>query len=389
MALVELSSLIIPNTREDLFAVGLDIMAGLDVDVESWSSGDPTRSLLYATSVQLESYEAMSTGAIRGGFLDTAEDNWLSLHAAKNYNTPRREATYASCVLRFTNASGELHTIELGDTVASSATGKTYRVTDLPFGGTLAAPNGSTLDVEVTAEEAGSDSNATAGEIDTMISPARALVTVSNTTAATATDEEQDAPLRDRARGRLDILSPNGAHGAHDYVVRTPEFNGGASVTRSRTVGNSTTGTVTVYVAGDSGAVTGGDVTLCQTAVETYSEPITIRVTVVNSSNVVHAVSYSLWVYDSINLTSSEIETLVEDALQDGIRSRDLGGDIIPPATTGKLYKSFLEATILRAVHPHGFRVSVTAPAVDVDLAINQVSVLGAVTPTITVVEAP
>jgi hypothetical protein len=389
MALVELSVLIVPITREEYFATGLTTISALGVDTETWESGDPTRSTLYAHCVQLESADAFDVGAIKGGFLDTAEGNWLSLHAAKNYATPRREATYATCTVRFTNSSGETHEIELGDIVSVEATGKEYRVTDLPFGGTLAAPNASTLDVEVTALEAGSDSNAGVGDIDKIVSPARANVTVTNTTAATATNEESDPSLRDRARGRLDILSPNGAHGAYDYIVRTPEFNGGASVTRSRTVGNSFTGEVTVYVAGDSGAVSGGDVTLCQTAVETWCEPICIQATVTNTSNLVQAVTYELWVYDSINLTSAEVEDLVDEALAAGILARDLGGDIIPPAVTGKLYKSFLEATILRAVHPHGFRVSVTTPAADVNMAINQVATLGTVTPTIHLVEAP
>lgn len=380
-----LETLLEEETEATLLAKLYAVLSAVGVDAESFAEGDPTRSELYAVARTQEAKEDIATGAIRGGFLDLAEGAWLDVKCVSDFDLPRREATYATCPVRYTNTSAELHTIAAeDDTFRNSTTDATYKNTT---GGTLAP--GGTLDVTVEAEVAGSDSNAAPGEIDELVT-VRAGVTVTNLTAAIATNAESDADYRARAKGKLASFSPNGPKGAYDYVVTTPELNGGAAVTRSRTIGNSTTGTVTVYVAGESGAVAAGDVTLCQTAVETYCEPICIGATVVSAAALTQAVTYRLWVYDSINLTSAEIEDLVADALATAFSEREIGGDIIPPATTGSLYLSFVEATILRAVHPHGFRVEVTTPAADVAMAINQVLALGTVTATaITIVEAP
>lgn len=389
-----LESLLEEETEATLLAKLYAVLSAVDLDVESFAEGDPTRSEVYAIARTQEAKESIVTGAIRGGFTDTAEDAWLDVCVQSLFDVERRGASYATCTVRYTNGSSQLFTIDPEeDTARNSTTGATYRNTGAtPTDDTLVqrtlAPGG-TLDLIFAAEVAGSDSNATTGEIDELVT-GRAGVTIANITAAVAVDEERDDAYRARGKGKLSALSPNGPKGAYDYVVQTPDLNGGANVTRSRTFGNSTVGAVTVYVANASGAVSGGDVTLCQTAVETYCEPLTIGATVASAVNKTIAVTYSLWVYDSINLTTSAIEALVSAALSDAIASRDIGGDIIPPALTGTLYKSFVEATILRAVHPHGFRVSVTTPSGDTAMAIDEVAVLGTVTATaITLIEAP
>ncbi len=362
-----------------------DIAAAVGVNVESFQPGDPTRSFFYAGSQKISLYESLVTGAINGGFLDTAEGDWLSILSASNYNTPRTDATFAECTLRLTNAGDALFTFDPDDiTIKNTATGKTYRNST---GGTL-APVG-TLDLVFIAEEAGSDSSSAIGEIDAIVSPSLANVSVTNTTAAVGTDGEEDSALRERARGKLASLSPNGPAAAYDYIARTSTYNGGAAVTKTRVLDDSDTGEVTVYVAGDAGAVSAGDVTLVQEAFSTYCEPLTIESTAVNASNYTQAVTYTLWVYDSINLTSAEIEDLVSEGLLAGFVARPIGGDVIPPAASGYLYKGHIEAMILRAVEPHGFRVTVATPATDVALTINQVAVLGTITPTINIVEAP
>jgi hypothetical protein len=125
-----------------------------------------------------------------------------------------------------------------------------------------------------------------------------------------------------------------------------------------------------------------------QTAIDENVEPLTVTATVTNATGVTQAVTYSLWVYDSSGLTEAEIETAVEDALIAGFALKAIGGDVITPPS-GYLYKGWIEATILAAVSPHGFRVTVATPAADVALTSSQVAVLGTVTPTVTIIEAP
>lgn len=378
---VLLATLIVRQTKGFIFQKMIDVMSALGVDVESWESGDPTRSALYAKAIIEESREDLVCSAIEGGFLDTAAGDWLTVKTASDYEVERRAATYATTTVRYTNAGSELFTIDPYDDVLinTSTEERFVNVT----GGTL-SPGGGTLTVTVIAETAGSGATSAAGEIDAFASGSeRANVTVTSLAAAVGTDDEKDTELRARAKAKLGALSPNGPNDAYHYVLTTPELNGGAQITKTRVDGDSTNGTVTIYVAGASGAVSGGDVTLGQAAVEEYSEPICIGATVINSTNVVQAVTYELWVYSTINLTTDAIEERIEDALAEALSSRDIGGDVIPPALTGALYVNFLEATILNAVAPFGFRVSVTTPASDVGLTPSQVLVAGTVTPNV------
>lgn len=382
-----LEELLEEETVESMFQKLLDAAAAVGLDVETYASGDPTRSELYAQATVNVTKEEIVTGAIRGGFSDTAEDDWLDIFNESTFDVPRRQATYGTCTVRYTNGSAQLQTID--------PEGDTARISDRPevtFRNTGATPTdetitsrtvapGATLDLIFIADSPGTDSNATPGEIDELVS-VRNGVTITNTTAAIGQDKEEDDPYRVRGKGKLSALSPNGPKGVYDYIATTPELNGGANVTRSRTIGNSTNGTSTTYLANDSGAVLTGDVDLCQEAFELLGEPIGFEATAANTSNLTQAVTYSLWVYDSINLTDEEIETRVATELAAAFRRVPIGGDIIPPATSGKLYVDVVKAAIMRAVHPHGFRVSIPTPAVDTDMTIDQVAVLGTVTAT-------
>jgi hypothetical protein len=82
------------------------------------------------------------------------------------------------------------------------------------------------------------------------------------------------------------MLSPNGPRDSYNAVVRDPTLTSDLTITRSRTIDDSTTGDVTVYVAGPSGAVGGTAVGLAQAAVEKWSAPCCITPTVTDCTNV-------------------------------------------------------------------------------------------------------
>ena len=233
----------------------------------------------------------------------------------------------------------------------------------------------------------GSGSSAAATDIDDLVTTLLE-VTVSNPTAATGIDAEEDEALRDRCRNKLGSLSPNGPADAYDYVALTPELTGTTNVTRSRTLADSATGDVTQYYAGPSGAVAGADVTLVNDAIQQWALPLTITHTGTSASNVVVAVTYQLWIYEAVGETVAAIETAVETALGVVMATQPIGGDVIttPP---GALYKSLIESTIMDVFPDHAFRVVVAVPAGDTALAISEVATPGAVTPTITLIADP
>lgn len=381
MAEVALATLLVPVTRDQNFASLLGIASGLGLETETWHSGDPTRETLYAVAIEAELKEALIGDTIRGGYLDLSGDDWLTLLARYRFNVERRAATKATTPIRLTNQSAAaFNDIAPGDITARNSTTKaTYRSTT---GGDLAGGIGETLDIEVEAEIAGSGGTSGAGEIDELVT-ALPNVTVTNLTAAIGTDAESDAALIERCRAKFQSLSPAGPKAAYHFAATSPELNGGASVTRTRVVADSDTGQVTVYLANDSGPVSSGDRDLAEEAIETWANPLCIDCTVLAATAQSQAITYTLWIYDSVALTNAKVQDLIQTALEEEFKRIPVGGDIIPPATTGKLYQGRVIATILAAVAGHGFRVVLATPAADVDLDPSAVLTLGVVTGTI------
>lgn len=377
---VSLSSLIAAVSKEAILSKLLTIASALGLSTESWQPGDPTRTLFAALSQMDEDREVLVIDLVKSGFLDLASGIGLTLLARYLFLVERRTATYATSTIRLTNGSGAFHNFDAEDlTFRNSATGKTFRNTT---GGTLASGIGQTLDLEIKAEEGGSDSTSAVGEIDELVY-AVANVSAVNTTAAVGTDEESDPDLRERCRAKLQSISVAGPRGGYHYAAVTPELNGGAAVTKTREVPDSDVGHVDVYLAGPAGAVSSDDRDLVEEAIETWATPLCIDVTVASAENFVQAVTYTLWLYDTAAETTAQIEEKIEDALLEAFKTRPIGGDVISPDPTGFIYKDWIEAQIIRAVSPHGFKVTVSTPAADVALNINQVASLGAVTATI------
>lgn len=402
---VSLASLIIRETKAAIYKTALGIAESIGLPVSTWQAGDPTRSLLHLESEVLSALEEVVVGYIRAGFLDYAAElaaeaaatgdtrgrAWLKVVAKQVFNIDVPEATYATTTVTLTNGGGGIYgpsDLAPGTlTFKNSATGKTYRNTTGGTPDTLASGPGTTVTMTVEAEEPGSESSAGAGEIDTLVTGLLG-VTVTNADAAIGVDEQDPATTVQQCRDKLDSLSPNGPKGAYSYVARNPDLTGTHGVTRVRVYSESDTGDVTVYLAGPSGGVSSSDRDLVETAILAYATPLCITPTVLAASNLSVAITYELWIYKSCNKTAEEIEADVLSALESMIASRSIGGDIIPPATTGKLHVSLIES-VIRNVFPQCFKVAVTLPAADVTLTNSQVATLGAVTATVHIMVDP
>lgn len=384
---VSLLTLLVQETKAAIYQRGLDICTSIGLPVTSWQAGDPVRSLLHLEAYTLEALEAMIVGYIKSGFLDYATGDWLKVLAEQVFGVTVPAATYATTTVVLTNsASGGLYPIIAGDlTFKNSVTGATYHNTT-PTTVTNLSPS-STLSVTVVADVAGSAGSAGAGEIDTLVT-ARDGVTCTNALAAVGIDEHDEEVTRVTCREKLDFLSPDGARGAYSYVAKNADFGGTPAITRTRVYGDSTTGIVTVYLAGPSGGSSAADVALATTAIVTWATPLCITPVIAAATNVTVPVTYSLWLYKSCGKTVTEVRASVLAALQAMFATVPIGGDVVAPATTGKLYQSDIAATIIRAI-PEGFRVSVSAPSGDTSLTNGQVAVLGTVTGTISLEDDP
>lgn len=382
---ISLASLLLSETRAAIYNYALGIATGIGLPVTSWQVGDPTRSLYHVLSAKLEAFESNVSGYIKSGFLDHATGVWLKVLAEQVYGVAVPPATYAETTVVLTNASTNLYIIDAGDlTFASSVTGKTYRNTT---GGTLAVGPATTLSVTVVADEAGSASSAGAAEITRLVT-ALDGVTCTNATAAVGIDEQDESVTIQQCKDMQDATSPDGARGAYAYFARNPDYGGTSAITRVRTYGDSTAGVVTIYFAGPSGGSSAADVALAELAIVTWCLPLCITLVAAAATNVTIAVTYELWLYKSCNKTVAEVRTAVSTALGVLFSARPIGGDVVAPATAGKIYQSDILATIVKAI-PKGFRASVSAPSGDTALTNGQVAVLGTVTGTIHLEDDP
>lgn len=366
MSVLSLAQLAIAETESAIYSRALAIATSIGLPVTSWHAGDPTRSLYHLLAKTLASAEGIVAKYIAAGFLDYATGEWLALLAKQVYDVDRVEATYATCTCRLTSTNSGPFEFDPGDiTVKKPNSSVTYHNTE---GGSVAG-NG-TLDLAFVADQAGKDGSASPNEITEFVTTYLKLA-VTNTTAAVGIDSETDDSLRSRCRAKLGALSPNGPADAYNYVATSTV----ASVTRAKTVGDNVDGTVTVYVASDSGVVQPADVTTIQTAITTLATPQCVAATVVSATPKTVVVDYDIWLYSTVGESETQIRAAISEALSAMFRARPIGGDVIP-GEPGRIYHSLISRTI-EAVYPaHAYRVRVNLPTSDVTLAANEVAVL-------------
>lgn len=369
---ISVSTLFTALSSANILATGLELAEAIGLPVTSWRVGDPTRTLFQFVASILGSRESTTSEFVRSAFLSTASGDWLTVVASELYGVDREEATYATSTITLTNSGGGYYPIGVGDlTVKSSVNGKTYHNTS-----ELTLTASSSGDVDVVCDEAGSAGSAGANEINTMIT-SYIGVTVTASTAAVGVDEQSDSSLKEQCESTTGALSPNGPPDAYEYVVRNSELTGSTEVTRAASTEDADDLTVTVYVAGASGAVSGAAVTAAQTAVEAWATPLCVTPTVVSASNLALALTATVS-GDDVPATAEADVTSAFGALL----------AYLPPSTTGAdvvISHASLVSLIYQTLVAGGasnLSVTVSSPAGDTTPAIGQVATAGAVSVT-------
>jgi hypothetical protein len=382
-----LSTLFASTTPEDELAELLGIAAAVGLPTTAWLEGEPTLTILEIVSQRLSQLTQSGAPIHAGGLLDYTSGDWLTLLAKDFYNEDRIEATFASTGVTLTNSSGAgAQTYEIGAndlTFENSTSGKTYKNSD-PVSGTVTLAPGRSITLGVVADEAGTGSNAGPGQIDTLVSTLIG-VTVSNATAAIAFDTETDDSLKARCRLKVPAISKTAAApaGKYTYIAVTPAENGGANVNRADVRGDNTDGTVTVVCAGPSGAVSGTDTTLVETAlVKTTIGPVE-TLSVISATNNPQTIVADLWVYSDANMDAPTIQAAAQAKLALLFAVSPIGGWKKTGDTSGRVWRRLLES-VIRSVTNRSFEVEVSSPASDVALGVNDVPVISG-TPTINV----
>ncbi len=372
-----LDELITPEERDEVLETLLAISALLNAPTTSWQEGAPILTFLMTASQKIADLTSLAVEISNGGFGELLpSDSWADRWGLSRFNETRIPASPATGLVNLTNSALTQYDLAIGELiVAHATTGKTYRNT-API--SVLASVGLD-DVAVAADEPGTITVVVAGG---------AGIGSTNPASVLGTDKETTLHFVTRARSKLSALSPNGPKEAYNYVATTPTFPDGTPcaptsvpTTRTKTVPDEASGEVNVYCATASGAPTGGDVAIVQTAIDAFAEPWCVTATAVAGSVHPIAITYQAWVTGS-NLTSLQIETAIGSALATYFSVLPFGGFVIPP-DTGAVYVEALEQVIGQSV-PGIVRVVISVPSAQVDLTPNEIATLSTITPTLT-----
>lgn len=375
-----LEDLITTEDRDEVLATLLAVSALLGAPTTSWQEGAPILTMLTTAAQKLSDLTVVVADITKGGFGELLpSDAWAERWALSRFNVTRVPAKQAAGGLTIVcDATAVGNTYAEGEIiVAHATTHKTYRNT-APV---TIVPSTTLTDQPFAADEPGSASTAAPTSVTVLVLSIVGL-TVTNPLSWLGSDKETTPALVTRARAKLGSLSPNGAKDAYNFIATTPEFSAtSVPITRTRTVGDETSPNIFVYLATAAGAPTGGDVAIVQSAIDANVEPWGANATAVAATPNVIAITYQAWVKGS-QLTSAQIQTAIANALATFFSTLALGGYVIPP-DTGDVYVETLQQVIGNATVGIQ-RVVVSVPATAVALAANEVPVLGAITPTVT-----
>lgn len=379
MSVPTLDDLYAAKSREEVLAVILEVAQALGLPTTAWQSGSVGRMLLEICAQSGANFSESSVPAASGGLLDYAAAAWLTLNVSQRYDVDRQEATFGTCTERLTNTSAVSYTLAAGDMrFYNTRSGKTYTSTTA---GSLGPGNvtPTTLDLTIQADEAGSDSNASIGEISGIVTPLFG-VTATNTDVLVGNDEETDEALRERARESMAKASPNGPSAAYEYFAKSAtRTSDGSNIGVTRVNVDQGNGTNYVYVADASGPIDTADLADVDTAIQDNCVPTGLTAVTANATAVTVPIQATIYLRRGSTLTVAQLTELVTDRLTDYFALAPIGGYqaaggfIFTSAISGEIYESTNDIV----------RVNLTSPSADVELDPNEVGVLGAISITV------
>lgn len=356
MSTISLADLLVEQTEAQFGTTILGSLAAAGFPTTSWASTSVPVGLINAFARASADTGKLVPKIAAGGLVAKATGGYLTLLASSNYLEERTGATRAVRNIRLTDLSGAPTVIAVGDLLIQSAAGRYYRNST---GGTLAAS--STLDLQFTAEETGTASNAdTAPWSFSTALPGVTLTHLALLTAAV--DEQSDQSLRDACTSKWSTLGAGANDEAYKYwATHTPSVTEVVRVKVRRH--HPLPGQVTLVLAGASTTVSGGTVT----AVQNYIDPVThlgkaptcvdvivgaaVEVPLVPAATVYRRASYAA------AITAEHAVTIPAIA-----KDTEIGGT------------AYLAEFFERLMDPEGVvNVTITVPAADVVLGANEI----------------
>ncbi len=184
---------------QDAETIHKRMMEELPPDIDDTEGGFPWDFTKPTALEKAEMLEFHLTETLKIMFPMWAEDQWLDLHA-KGRGLTRKPANPASGTLTITGVSGT--TIPAGFKFAAPAIGDQPAIEYYTKEKYTMGENG-TVEVQVTAVEAGTKGNVPAGSVNIMMTPIKGITSINNPAPITGGAEQEG---NDELRGRIDEL---------------------------------------------------------------------------------------------------------------------------------------------------------------------------------------
>jgi hypothetical protein len=410
------------------------------VDPATFIVGDPSERFLEIGGRAMGAWGVVPTQAAKGLFLHLATDpgdvddfgnpdlsadqtprpGFLSALGLGWFGVTRGEQTFATTFLTVKNngatttapfKAGELFAEFSGASRSDGGT-PTYRSTAddaiyTGLGGTLTIAAGASVVLPFEAQQIGSYGGAGVNQIDTLVTqsfaPVAGDMVITASTVAIGQEREDRVDYIARCEIEADKLSPGGPVAGYLFAMNTAkdgtplqrhDDSGPVGITRAYVSPRNAQGNVVAYFADDDGPADATDVASANANIEgvvlgVITNPIGVQGGAMGYSGsaatgTTVAVTYTVKAKAAPGVTTGGVETAIADALAAYFSTIDIGG-YDQTAGAGTLYADKIKAVIAKA-WPTIYHTTMAAPSADVALALGHVAVLGAITPTVTLV---
>ena len=387
---VTFASLTNPKTVAENKLDLLTQLSGLGFPALSWETGSVPSGLVEIQAGSLTQFQQAQKLIAEGGLNDFATGDALTELADQVYDNQRFEGLNTVGYVRLTDtANAGPFTFAAASVSFSVGLGSPLRYNGIASATTglpsVTIPKGSSVDVIVQAVSVGSQFNVAVGAISTFARGTKPGVSVTNpsdwltkyASAQQGTDPETDAQLQDRDRSKWGTLGTGSPEKAYRYWAETADQQVKKVVVFTN-LDIFDPGRVDVIIAGAAGPVGGAVVANVQNYIapsqiggERIPETARAVVSSALANNV--AVTATLFVQATFNTAAFQAQVLANleayfaDLAIGALVSRERIIEVL-------LYPAGLSAGVITDA-------TVTAPAVDVQLAYNEV---GVAVPTLT-----
>lgn len=378
-SLNDISKEVTPEEVLDLF---LTVAKDLGLPITAWQTGEPVRAVLEViATIFAKLWNTGMRPLLAMPLLDYCFGDILTLVALALFGTTRIKALFAQGGGTVTNKGPGVFTFGAGELRILGSNGKVFKNRTT---GSIAQWTGSgpypTLALDFIAEDIGAASTLIPGGGAPTVLSGQTGISVDHIVAWIGQDEEQDEPLRVRARAQAASNSWGGPKLAYEYFLKSTLRADGITtipVNRVKVGPPPGDGTLSLLVAGPSGALDPADVALLQTNIEDNVEPVCTTSTVASAANVVVNVAATVYIKKG-TASSAAITSAAKLAVAAFFLNTPIAGfKKTEFQFPGKLYLREVEAVISES-HPAIFLVEVSGS--DVNISGVQVAALGSVT---------